>query len=159
MLLLQLLQLRPPFPVAVRRVLVHGAGAISCVLMFWMGDITEPLWATFIISRELRHSSKVAYRVYTYVSPVFTAAFLLVRSVLGPPMVAWLVYTLWFRTSAVPLTWRISMGACLSIGIIGSQVGKERQKEPVAPMREVGTAALHNVAISSPPRGQLGGAT
>jgi hypothetical protein len=48
--------------------------------------------------------------------------YILVRSVLAPPLVAWFVYSLWFQASAIPLAWRAPMGACVTVGILGSQV-------------------------------------
>ena len=54
------------------RCLRHGHSAISCILMFWMGEITSPMLNAFTISRELRHVSKAAQKVFVLVSPLFT---------------------------------------------------------------------------------------
>ncbi len=54
------------------RCLKHGHSAISCILMFWMGEITSPLLNAFTFSRELRHVSKGAQKVFVLVSPLFT---------------------------------------------------------------------------------------
>ncbi|GAB4813907.1 hypothetical protein N2152v2_000953 [Parachlorella kessleri] len=102
--------------------LKHGHSAISCILMFWMGEITSPLLNAFTFSRELRHVSKAAQKVFALVSPLFTAVYILVRSIVAPPLVVWFVYSLWFRASAIPLAWRAPMGACVTLGIVGSQV-------------------------------------
>lgn len=96
-------------------------GLISGILMFYMGEITSPLLNVFTVSRELRHRSTIAARVFKYTGPAFTAAFLLVRSVIAPPLVAWFVWTLWFRATLIPLSYRVPMGLCVSLGILGSQ--------------------------------------
>lgn len=59
-------------PTHPRRVLLHGVSAIGCILMFWMGEITSPLFNTFTISRELRHLSKAAFQIFSLAGPLFT---------------------------------------------------------------------------------------
>lgn len=54
------------------RVLLYNHTAIGCILMFWMGEVTSPLLNVFTFSRELRHTSKVAFRVFQISSPLFT---------------------------------------------------------------------------------------
>lgn len=103
-------------------VLLYNHTAIGCILMFWMGEVTSPLLNVFTFSRELRHTSKVAFRVFQISSPLFTVCYILVRSILAPPMVAWFVYSIWFRCTAIPLAWRVPMGSCVALGIVGSQV-------------------------------------
>lgn len=49
-----------------------GRGAISSCLMFFMGEVTSPILNAFTISRELRHRSKLAFRVFAVASPAFT---------------------------------------------------------------------------------------
>nr|AXF42660.1 carbonic anhydrase CAH1630 [Chlorella sp. ArM0029B] len=102
--------------------LLTGHGAISCILMFFMGEVTSPVFNTFTIAKELRHHSKAAFRVFTYTSPLFTVAFIGVRSIIAPPIVAWFVYTLWFRSTLIPTPWRIIMGTCVSLGMMASQL-------------------------------------
>ena len=48
--------------------------------------------------------------------------YILVRSVVGPPMVLYFTYCLWFRSPGLPLAWRAPLGACVTLGICGSQV-------------------------------------
>jgi hypothetical protein len=48
--------------------------------------------------------------------------YILVRTVIGPPMVFNFTYCLWFRSPGLPLAWRVPMGACVALGICGSQV-------------------------------------
>ncbi|PSC68818.1 Carbonic anhydrase 2 [Micractinium conductrix] len=99
-----------------------GHGAISCVLMFFLGEVTSPIFNTFSMSKELRHHSKAAFRVFTFTSPLFTIAFVGVRSVIAPPVVGWFVYTLWFRSTLIPTAWRVTMGTCVSLGMVASQL-------------------------------------
>jgi hypothetical protein len=72
-------------------------GAIGCILMFFLGEVTSPVFNVFNISKELRHQSKAAYQVFRLTSPLFTVAFVGVRSVVAPPVVGWFVYSVWFR--------------------------------------------------------------
>ncbi|KAL4439711.1 hypothetical protein ABPG75_002712 [Micractinium tetrahymenae] len=102
--------------------LLTGHGAISCILVFFLGEVTSPVFSTFSISKELRHHSKAALKVFTYTSPLFTVAFVGVRSVIAPPIVAWFVYTLWFRSTLIPFGWRATMGSCVTLGMIASQL-------------------------------------
>jgi len=53
-------------------------------------------------------------------------AFVGVRSVIAPPIVAWFVYSLWFRSTLIPTTWRVVMGSCVSLGMVASQVGSAK---------------------------------
>lgn len=102
--------------------LLTGHGAISCILMFFLGEVTSPVFNTFSISKELRHHSKVAFKIFTYTSPLFTVLFVGVRSVIAPPIVSWFVYTLWFRSTLIPFWWRVTMGSCVSLGMVASQL-------------------------------------
>lgn len=80
--------------------------------------LAPPRWAR----RELRHHSKAANRVFVLLSPVFTAAFVGVRSVVGPPIVAYFVYSLLRRATLLPHAWRVTMASCVSLGMLASQV-------------------------------------
>ncbi|KAL4450547.1 hypothetical protein ABPG77_000903 [Micractinium sp. CCAP 211/92] len=102
--------------------LLTGHGAISCILMFFMGEVTSPVFNTFSISKELRHHSKVAFKIFTYTSPLFTVLFVGVRSVIAPPIISWFIYTLWFRSTLIPFGWRVAMGSCVSLGMVASQL-------------------------------------
>eukprot|EP00887_Chlorella_sp_A99_P004091 scaffold23.g4091.t1 len=101
--------------------LLTGRGGISFILMAFVGEVTSPILNTFSISRELRHRSKAAARVFRFASPAFTITYVLVRSVLAPPLVVWFLYSFWFRTHGIPLAWRVPMGSCVALGILASQ--------------------------------------
>ena len=49
-------------------------------------------------------------------------AYVLVRSVLGPPIMAWYIYAFALRATALPLAWRAPMAASLTLGTVGTQV-------------------------------------
>lgn len=102
--------------------LLTGHGAISCILMFFLGEVTSPVFNVFSIAKELRHHSKTAFRVFVYTSPLFTVAFVGVRSVIAPPIIAWFVYSMWFRSTLISLGWRIVMGSCVTLGMLASQL-------------------------------------
>ena len=94
-------------------------GAMSCVFLLWLGEATSIWQNTWYMCKMLRKQSKVwggttyttdlkqsAYLAANYrfallqvadaafspVSVVYTFMFLLVRSTVGPPAVAWLCY-------------------------------------------------------------------
>lgn len=72
--------------------------------------------------RELRHDSKVAARTFALLSPLFTAAFIGMRSVVAPPLVSYFLYSLLFRAQLIPFAWRMPMAASVSLGMVASQV-------------------------------------
>lgn len=102
--------------------LLNGHGAIGCIMMFFMGEVTSPIFNAFSISKELRHHSKAAFRVFNFMSPIFTIAFIGVRSIIAPPIVAWFVYKLWFSSTLLPAAWRAAMGSCIVLGMTASQL-------------------------------------
>lgn len=44
------------------------------------------------------------------------------RSVLCPPLVAWFLWALWFRSPGLPPLWSGLMGCLVAIGMVGSQL-------------------------------------
>lgn len=55
--------------------MVHGAGAISAILVFFLGEITGPLFSAFSIAKELRHDVPFAAKIFTWISPAFTSEY------------------------------------------------------------------------------------
>lgn len=54
------------------RALACGAGAMSSVIMFFLGELTSPLLNAFTFADAFRHSSKGAFKVYQYLSASFS---------------------------------------------------------------------------------------
>jgi hypothetical protein len=102
-------------------VLHTGRGAISGILMFFMGEVTSPLLNAFTFAKELRKVSTIASKLFIFLSPLFTIGYILVRTVIAPPLVLWFCYSWWFRSSLIPGVWRWPMGGVVFIGIIASQ--------------------------------------
>ena len=102
--------------------LYTGLGAISSSIMFFLGEITSPLLNAITVAGVLRHTSKLFQQTYRYLSPLFSVAFVVTRTLLGVPMVGWFLYTLIARSPGIPLGWRVPMAACVSTGILGSQL-------------------------------------
>lgn len=102
-------------------VLQTGVAAISGIIMFFMGEITSPLLNAFTFAKEFRHQSKFANKVFLLLSPLFTFGYILVRSIIAPPLVGWFCYSFWTRALRVPLAWRVPMGGVVAIGIVASQ--------------------------------------
>ncbi|EFN54468.1 hypothetical protein CHLNCDRAFT_58129 [Chlorella variabilis] len=115
--------------------LLHHHGAIGCIMMFFLATVTSPVFSVFTIAKELRHHNKAALQVFTFTSPLFTVAFISVRSVMAPPVVAWFVFTLWFRSSLIPGPWRFVMGSCVLLGMVVSQIWSHRLQRSYAKRR------------------------
>ena len=99
-----------------------GLGGISAIFVFFMGEITSPLFNIFSVAKELKHDHPLAARVLEYTSPIFTFSFVLVRSIISPVLIGWFLYTLWFQSPRIPAPWRIFMGILVAIGLAGSQL-------------------------------------
>lgn len=99
-----------------------GVGGISAIFVFFMGEITSPLFNIFSVAKELKHDHPIAARVLEYVSPLFTISFVLVRSIISPVLIGWFLYALWFQSPGIPTPWRIFMGSLVAAGLAGSQL-------------------------------------
>ncbi|KAI7844051.1 hypothetical protein COHA_002391 [Chlorella ohadii] len=44
--------------------LLNSHAAIGCIMLFFLGEVTSPVFNAFSISKELRHHSKAAFRVF-----------------------------------------------------------------------------------------------
>ncbi|KAL6772460.1 hypothetical protein ACKKBG_A30310 [Auxenochlorella protothecoides x Auxenochlorella symbiontica] len=126
--------------------LCTGVGAVSSMIMFFLGEVTSPLLNAFTFMGTLRQRSWTCFKLYEYLSPSFTAAFVLMRTLLGVPLISWFLYTLIARSPAIPLSWRIPMAACVLVGITGSQAWSAKLLAgPWARLRatwELGTAKM-----------------
>ena len=103
-------------------VLALGVGGISAVLTFFLGELTTPLLNVFSVTKELKGERAWAAKVFEAVSPVFTAFFLLVRSIVGPPIMAWFVRQMWFRSPGLPPAASAALGGMVAFGTAGSQL-------------------------------------
>ncbi|EFN50486.1 hypothetical protein CHLNCDRAFT_141737 [Chlorella variabilis] len=54
---------------------------------------------------------------------------------MAPPVVAWFVFTLWFRSSLIPGPWRFVMGSCVLLGMVVSQIWSHRLQRSYAKRR------------------------
>lgn len=97
-------------------------GAISAILPFFMGELSSPLFNIFNVSKSLRSSRAWAAKIFPIASTLFTFAFLLCRSVIGPPIMSWFVYHMLVNSSHIPRIWSIFMSLTVTIGMIGSQI-------------------------------------
>ena len=99
-----------------------GVGGISAIFVFFVGEITSPLFNIFNVAKELKNDHPLAARILEYVSPVFTFSFVVVRSLISPVLIGWFLYVLWFRSVGIPTGWRVVMGICVALGLAGSQI-------------------------------------
>ncbi|KDD76680.1 hypothetical protein H632_c140p1 [Helicosporidium sp. ATCC 50920] len=104
-------------------VVQSGHGAISAVVMYFLGEITSPLLngLTFAETLHAGLRSRKAQVVHRYLSTLFTASFILIRTFVGLPTIAWFLYSLVWRSPAIHAGWRALMGVCVAIGMLGSQ--------------------------------------
>lgn len=128
--------------------LATGHGAIAASLALFLGEITSPILNTFTISRELRHQSKLMFRVFALAAPTFTASYLVVRTGIMTPVTVWFLYSWWFRSPAVPAAWRWPMGICILLGYLASQAWSaklikghlRRRHRPAAQQKQTASA-------------------
>lgn len=104
-------------------VLYLQKGAISCIFVFFMGEVTSIAFNTFNISKTLRHDSPVCNDIFKFISPIFTFSFVAVRSVISVPLILFFLYKLYFDTAGIALVpWKLIMGSTVILGMIGSQI-------------------------------------
>jgi hypothetical protein len=105
-------------------VLRLGVGGSSTVFVFFIGEVTSPVFNSFTVLNEIRREYRYpwARRLFRLVSPVFTFSFILVRTFISIPLVAWYSKRLLFDSPAIPLAYRMGMQALVTAGLGGSQV-------------------------------------
>ena len=99
-----------------------NVGGISAIFVFFMGEITTPLFNIFSVAKSLRQDHPFAGKVLNAVSPFFTASFILVRSIISPVLIGWFLHTLYFSSPRIPAPWRAFMCGLVTAGMAGSQV-------------------------------------
>jgi hypothetical protein len=101
--------------------LTLGRGAMSCVFLLWLGEATSIWQNSWYMCKMLRKQSKVADACFGPVSVVYTFMFLLVRSIVGPPAVAWLCYEI-LSSKTLPPAYRYTWGFVAALTLSGSQI-------------------------------------
>jgi hypothetical protein len=81
-----------------------------------------PIGLAAFLSRRREYRYPWARRLFRLVSPVFTFSFILVRTFISIPLVAWYSKRLLFDSPAIPLAYRMGMQALVTAGLGGSQV-------------------------------------
>lgn len=102
--------------------LANSVGGISAIFVFFVGEVTSPLFNVFNVAKELRGDHPAAAAALDLVSPVFTFSFVLVRSVISPVLIGWFLYVLGVQSPGIPGPWRAGMVASVALGLAGSQV-------------------------------------
>ena len=97
-----------------------GRGAWSVLLFMFFGEITSPVQQVWFISRRLKKGRPGAERVFNVMSPIYTVLYLLVRSVVGPPILGYMTYKAW-QDHELPLLVRVIWLVCFVTGYLGSQ--------------------------------------
>ena len=64
-----------------------GYGGISAIAMIALGEVTSPLQNIWFINKNLRYRRKWADDLFAYVSWVYAAFYVFVRSLVGPVVV------------------------------------------------------------------------
>ncbi|OPL10227.1 MAG: hypothetical protein AVO34_11640 [Firmicutes bacterium ML8_F2] len=99
-----------------------GVGGISAIFVFFMGEITSPLFNVFSVAKTLKQDHVFASKVLNLVSPVFTFSFVLVRSVISPVLIGFFLKKLLFESPAIPAPYSVFMAFLVTCGMMGSQV-------------------------------------
>lgn len=99
-----------------------GRGGVSCVVLMVLGESTSWLQNGFYLSRDLRRDNETAMVLFKTISPVYTWVFVLVRTCMGPPMIAWLAMGLLTEAAKLPISLRYFWAICGILGVSGSQL-------------------------------------
>lgn len=97
-------------------------GAVSAILPFFMGELSTPLFNAFNVTKEFRATRLWAKRFFPTASTAFTIAFVLCRTVLGVPVMAWFVVRMLTASPGIPGPWAAFMAFAVFFGMIGSQI-------------------------------------
>lgn len=99
-----------------------GVGGISAIFVFFMGEVTTPLYNIFSVAKTLKEDYAIASNILNLVSPFFTFSFVLVRSVISPVLIGYFLKNLLFESPAIPAPYRVFMASLVTCGMVGSQV-------------------------------------
>jgi hypothetical protein len=105
-------------------VLRLGVGGVSTVFVFFIGEVTSPVFNSFTVLNEMRREYEFgwALKLFGVISPIFTWSFIVVRSFVSIPLVAWYSRRLLLDSHAIPLSYRLGMMSLVLAGLAGSQV-------------------------------------
>ncbi|KAI8107357.1 hypothetical protein M9435_002388 [Picochlorum sp. BPE23] len=98
-------------------VLQLQVGAVSAVFVFFLGEVTSPIFNSFTVLRELKKDYKWASPWFHLVSPIFTVSFVLVRSVISVPLIYWYMKQMLVDSHAIPFPWRLFMVSLVGLGL------------------------------------------
>lgn len=105
-------------------VLKLGVGGVSTVFVFFIGEVTSPVFNSFTVLNEIRREYRYpwAVKLFNVVSPIFTFSFIFVRTFVCVPLVGWYAHRLLSDSHAIPMAVRVGMLALVVAGMAGSQV-------------------------------------
>ncbi|KAL0027117.1 hypothetical protein WJX79_007020 [Trebouxia sp. C0005] len=98
-----------------------GRGGLSCLVLMVLGESTSLFQNSWLISRELRRESRAAMSCFKVLSPIYTYVFLLVRSIVAPPVIAWFCVHLQ-SAQKLPIGCRVTWAALAAVTTAGSQI-------------------------------------
>jgi hypothetical protein len=97
--------------------------ATSAVFVFFLGEVTSPLFNLFTILNELRKGGYPHFATFfPVVSALFTFSFVAIRSFISIPLVFWYSYEMLWQSHAIPFPARLFLVSLVALGMIGSQV-------------------------------------
>ena len=97
-----------------------GRGAYSVLAFIFFAEVTSPVQQVWFISRRLKKGRPGTERVFNLTSPVYTVLYLLVRSVVGPPILGYITYRA-AQDSTLPPAVRAIWVTSFVTGYLGSQ--------------------------------------
>ncbi|DBA88031.1 TPA: hypothetical protein ACH3X1_005013 [Trebouxia sp. C0004] len=98
-----------------------GRGGLSCLVLMVLGESTSLFQNSWLISRELRQESRAAMSCFNNLSPIYTYVFLLVRSMVAPPVIAWFCIQLQ-SAQKLPIGCRVTWASLAAVTTAGSQI-------------------------------------
>jgi hypothetical protein len=98
-----------------------GRGGVSVAVLMALGEATSIFQNSWYIARDLRKDSPLAAAAFKRLSPAYTVAFVIVRTLIGPPAITWLARRL-VLTDRLPFALRSYWAACAVLGVTGSQL-------------------------------------
>ena len=104
------------------------SGGAAVLLGLFLGEVTNPLYHLYNVLGTLRHTHPPAAIAHRLITPLFTTFFVIVRSILGPPILIWWCSKV--LVLDVPLTHRcIWMVASVGITLVSQKFSYRFIKE------------------------------
>ena len=97
-----------------------GRGAYSVLAFMFFAEVTSPVQQAWFISRRLKKGRPGAERVFNLTSPVYTVLYILARSVVGPPILGYIIYC-GAQDPTLPPAVRAIWVTCFITGYLGSK--------------------------------------